>query len=139
MQGRCREVEVTPALPAGLPPVLADERRLVQVLLNLLLNAGDAMGGRGEVRVTAAGPAGGAAGEVMVAVEDSGPGIPPEVLPRVFDPFFTTKDPGEGTGLGLAVCHGIVESFGGRIEAANAPGGGARLVLWLKAAPPAGG
>jgi two-component system NtrC family sensor kinase len=136
LQGRCRDVALRVDLPPGLPAVLADERRLVQVLLNLLLNAGDAMRGRGEVRVSAAA---GAAGEVVVALEDSGPGIPPEVLPRVFDPFFTTKDPGEGTGLGLAVCHGIMESFGGRIEAGAAAGGGARLVLWLRAAPaPAG-
>ena len=132
MQGRCREVAVRIELPPGLPPVLADERRLVQVFLNLLLNAGDAMGGRGEVRV-AASAAG--AGEVVVTVDDAGPGIPAEILPRVFDPFFTTKDPGEGTGLGLAVCHGILESFGGTIEAGPAPGGGARLTLRLRGAP----
>lgn len=132
MQGRFRDVELVVDLPAGLPPVLADERRLVQVFLNLLLNAGDAMHGGGAVRV--AGRAAG--GEVAVEVEDSGPGIPPSILPRVFDPFFTTKDPGEGTGLGLAVCHGIMESFGGSIEAGQAPGGGARLTVRLRVAPP---
>jgi C4-dicarboxylate-specific signal transduction histidine kinase len=131
MQGRCRDVEVRVDLPAGLPPVLADEQRLVQVFLNLLLNAGDAMRGRGVVAV--AGRA--EAGAVVVRLDDTGPGIPPEILPRVFDPFFTTKDPGEGTGLGLSVCHGILESFGGSIEAGPAPGGGARLTVRLRSAP----
>jgi len=138
MQGRCREVAVALALAPDLPAVLADERRLVQVLLNLLLNAGDAMGGRGAVRVTGA-LEGAAPGQVVVTVDDAGPGIPADHLPRVFDPFFTTKQPGEGTGLGLAVCHGIMESFGGSIEADAAPGGGARLRLRLRAAPPVEG
>jgi C4-dicarboxylate-specific signal transduction histidine kinase len=131
VQARCRDVEVRGDLPAGLPPVLADERRLVQVLLNLILNAADAMEGRGEVRVTARA----AAGRVEVEVADGGPGIPPEHRLRVFDPFFTTKEPGQGAGLGLAVCHGIMESFGGAIEALPPEGGGALLRLTFRGAP----
>jgi C4-dicarboxylate-specific signal transduction histidine kinase len=131
MQPRCRDVSVRRLGLDGLPPVVADERRLAQVLLNLLLNAADAMGGRGEVVI--AGRAEG--GAVVVDVEDSGPGIPEAVRPRIFDPFFTTKEPGQGTGLGLAVCHGIVESFGGSIEAGCAEGGGARLRLTLREVP----
>jgi C4-dicarboxylate-specific signal transduction histidine kinase len=130
VQSRFRAVEVATDLPADLPPVLADEHHLAQVLLNLFLNAGDAMRGRGALRIGAR-----AAGDgVTVEVADTGPGIAPEDLPRIFDPFFTTKDPGEGTGLGLAICHRIAESFGGSIEAANAPGGGAVFALHLRRA-----
>jgi C4-dicarboxylate-specific signal transduction histidine kinase len=134
MQPRFRDVEVDVELGAA-PRVLADERRLSQVFLNLLLNAGDAMGGRGRVRVSARAVPG---GRLEIEVSDGGPGIAPEHLARVFDPFFTTKEPGEGTGLGLAVCHGIVASFGGALAAANAPGGGAALRLELAACPEAG-
>ncbi|HEY6005144.1 MAG TPA: ATP-binding protein, partial [Anaeromyxobacter sp.] len=129
MQPRFRRVEVAVELPADLPPVRADERRLGQVLLNLLMNAGDAMEGGGAVRIAAR-----AEGEhVRVDVADRGPGILPEHLPRLFDPFFTTKPPGKGTGLGLAVCHGIVESLGGEIAAENGPSGGAVFSLKLRA------
>jgi C4-dicarboxylate-specific signal transduction histidine kinase len=130
VQARFRGVAVVVALPEGLPPVLAEGRRLVQVFLNLLLNAGDAMVGRGRVRIAAAH----ADGWVEVEVADEGPGIAAEHLERVFEPFFTTKDPGGGTGLGLSVCHGIVEGFGGSIAAANRPEGGAAFRLRLRAA-----
>lgn len=122
------EVEIAPAPPLR---VRADERRLAQVLLNLLLNAADAMGGRGRVTVAARPVPKGGGGRVEVEVRDTGPGIAPAHLPLVFEPFFTTKPPGQGTGLGLAVCHGVVTSFGGSIRAANAPGGGAVFTLEL--------
>jgi signal transduction histidine kinase len=137
VQARLRDVEVTVDVCAAPGAVLADERRLSQVFLNLLLNAGDAMSGRGRVSITArpledtGGPP-----RVEVTVCDDGPGIPPEHLSRIFDPFFTTKEPGQGTGLGLAVCHGIVQSFGGAISAENLPGGGAAFRLELPVAPP---
>jgi C4-dicarboxylate-specific signal transduction histidine kinase len=121
VQPRFRDVKVEWDVPADLPPVLADEGRLAQVFLNLLLNAGDAMGGAGAVHVGARA----AGGRVEVTVADRGPGIPPDALARIFDPFFTTKPPGAGTGLGLAVSHGIVQSMGGEISAENAPEGGA--------------
>ena len=136
VQARFREIEVAVELGPALPWVVADERRLGQVFLNLLLNAADAMGGRGRVVVTAA-PAPAPDGMLEVRVVDTGPGIPVEHLPRVFEPFFTTKPPGQGTGLGLAVCHGIVASFGGSIEATNAPGGGAAFRLRLRPSAPA--
>jgi signal transduction histidine kinase len=132
VQARFRSVEVELAIPPGLPRVVADERRLSQVFLNLLLNAGDAMQAEGKVRVEAALEGGG----VAVRVADGGTGIPAADLPRVFEPFFTTKGAGRGTGLGLAVSQGIVESFGGELLAANAPGGGAVFTLVLR---PAGG
>jgi len=127
VQPRFRQVEVVLSLPADLPAVVADEGRLAQVLLNLLLNAGDAMAGKGRLELRAAATE----GAIEVAIADEGPGIAPEDLPRVFDPFFTTKAPGAGTGLGLAICHRIVESFGGEISAANGPGGGAIIRLRL--------
>jgi signal transduction histidine kinase len=129
-QPRFRAVEVTEDVPADLPPVLADEQRLAQVLLNLLLNAGDALAAAGAVRVSAR--VAGAA--VELAVEDDGPGFAAADLPRIFEPFFTTKPAGQGTGLGLAICRGIVEALGGGIRADNAPGGGARVVLRLRSA-----
>jgi signal transduction histidine kinase len=131
VQGRFRGVAVDVDVPPGLPGVSADEPRLAQVFLNLLLNAADAMGGAGRVRVAARAEG----GDVVVEVRDGGPGIPPADLARVFEPFFTTKAAGEGTGLGLAICQGIVESLGGEISAANAEGGGAALTVRLRAAP----
>jgi signal transduction histidine kinase len=131
VQGRFRDVEVELDLPAGLPRVMADEHGLAQVLLNLLLNAGDAMGGRGSLRLRARAAGG---DRVLLHVADGGPGIAPEDLPRIFDPFFTTKEPGKGTGLGLAICHRIMESFGGEIAAANAPGAGAVFTLAFRTA-----
>ncbi len=133
VQPRFRRVEVTLDLPAGLPPVQADEHHLAQVLLNLLLNAGDAMGGEGHVAIAARAASGG----VVLTVRDSGPGIAPADLARIFDPFFTTKEPGEGTGLGLALSHRIMESFGGEIAARDAPGGGACFELRFRAGAPA--
>ena len=129
-QPRFRDVEVELAMPAGLPAVLAEEGRLCQLFLNLLLNAGDAMGGRGPLRLSARARA----GDVEVDVADRGGGIPDADLSRVFDPFFTTKPPGEGTGLGLSICHAIVESFGGEISAGNREGGGAVFTVRLPVA-----
>ncbi len=113
-------------------PVLANESRLEQVVLNLLLNAAQAMpeerAANNEIRVAIRQD-----GErrAILEVADNGPGIPTDVLPRVFDPFFTTKPVGLGTGLGLSICHGIVASLGGKIAAYSAPGEGAtfRVVL----------
>jgi signal transduction histidine kinase len=134
VQRRFQAVDVELDVPPDLPPVRGAEGQLAQLFLNLLLNAGDAMGGAGRVRIRARPEA----GAVAVAVSDSGPGIPPGDLPRVFDPFFTTKPPGEGTGLGLAVCHGIAESFGGEVSVANGEGGGAVFTLRLPVAAPTG-
>ncbi len=130
MQARFRDVAVTVDLPAEVPRVVADEGALAQVVLNLLLNAGDAMGGSGALSIAARAEA----GRVLVRFADHGPGIAPEDLPRIFDPFFTTKDPGKGTGLGLAICHRIMESFGGEIAAESAAGGGASFTLAFREA-----
>ncbi|HYO56410.1 sensor histidine kinase [Archangium sp.] len=118
-------------VPAELPVVFATRRRLAQVMLNLLVNAGDALEEAkvqgGEVRVTGVAES----GRVTLLVEDNGPGFPPEVLPRLFDAFFTTKGPEKGTGLGLSISRELVERFGGTLRAENRPEGGARLRLEL--------
>jgi C4-dicarboxylate-specific signal transduction histidine kinase len=114
-------------IPAELPPVLAVRRRLAQVLLNLLVNAGDALEGRRGAEVHIRGRQEGA--RVLLLVEDNGPGFPPDVLPRLFETFFTTKGPEKGTGLGLALSREMVEQFGGTLVAENRAEGGARLRL----------
>ncbi|MEM9067038.1 MAG: HAMP domain-containing sensor histidine kinase [Myxococcota bacterium] len=101
--------------------------RLTQVVLNLLLNAADALDGEGEIVVEVSEEDGFA----LLAVSDSGPGIPDELLDTLFEPFVTSKPVGQGTGLGLAVCHTLVERLGGQIRAENSPEGGARFVVRL--------
>jgi PAS domain S-box-containing protein len=120
--------------------VQADEGRLGQVLLNLLVNAAQAIpeghAGRNEVRVVTRARA----GEAVIEVRDTGGGMSAEHLERVFEPFFTTKPVGLGTGLGLSICHGIVNGFGGRMEVESEQGVGStfRVILPFAAcAPPA--
>ncbi|MCA3016370.1 MAG: two-component sensor histidine kinase, partial [Myxococcaceae bacterium] len=106
----------------------AEAGPLAQVLVNLLLNAAQAMNGQGALRVVV--ESGDAAG--TITVEDEGPGLAPEVLPKLFTPFFTTRPPGSGTGLGLAVSRHLLSQFDGRLEAGNREGGkGARFVITL--------
>jgi C4-dicarboxylate-specific signal transduction histidine kinase len=125
---------VTAQLPAGLPRVSADADRIRRVLLNLVVNAADAVepqGAAGSIRLTAE-EAGG--GRVRLLVEDSGPGLSPEQLARLFSPFFTTKGPA-GTGLGLAVSYEYVSQCGGSLRGENRPDGpGARFILELRTA-----
>lgn len=122
-----RAVEVVLAADASPVLVAGSESRLAQVLLNLLLNAADAIDGKGriEVRIVAR------EGEVDVVVEDDGPGIDTAVLPTLFEPFVTTKPVGKGTGLGLAVCHTIATRLGGSIGAENRRPRGARFTVTL--------
>jgi two-component system, NtrC family, sensor kinase len=100
-----------------------------QVLFNIFLNAAQAMHGAGRIEANAKKEN----GRITVSIRDTGPGIAPEHLARVFDPFFTTKQPGEGTGLGLAVSYEIVHELGGTLHAANDPHGGARFEIVLPA------
>ncbi len=108
--------------------IRCDVGQIQRVLLNLVLNAIDATGDGGVVRVRDRGVSRDGALRVL-AVEDDGPGIPEDHLDRIFNPFFTTKD--QGTGLGLAIAHRIVESHEGRLTAANRPEGGAVFTLAL--------
>ena len=122
--------EIVRELEFGLPPLLGDETRLTEVLINLLGNAIDAMpeGGRLTVRAYRD-PEN--AHCVRLEVQDAGIGIASSDLSRIFDPFFTTKAPGRGTGLGLSISHGIVKDHGGQIWAHSAPNAGTTIVLSL--------
>lgn len=126
-QKRFRDVIVDFRTVEG--PLSAEIRgsQLQQVVLNLLLNAADAMGGRGTIAIRAWKDE----RSVYLEVEDGGPGIPPEILPRVFDPFFTTKPPGEGTGLGLAMSAQIIGVYGGELRVSSPPGKGACFTIRL--------
>ncbi len=118
------------------PPAAADPVRLSQVVLNLVINAAQALpiGRREDHRITiTTGPAE-SPDHVMIQVSDTGSGVPQAIRARVFDPFFTTKEHGEGTGLGLAICHGLVTTMGGTIRLVDGPDGGAcfrvQLPVW---------
>lgn len=115
-----------------LPPACVDRSKTIQVLVNLLSNALQAMPDGGElgVRTWAEGP------EIVLEVADTGPGIPEHVLPRVFEPFFTTKPAGKGNGLGMSVVRSIMKLQGGHVRLANRPdGGGAVATLTFPANP----
>ena len=126
------EIDIEP----DLPPVMATEGRLAQVVLNLLINAahaieeGHAAANRVLVRAWHEGD------RILASVQDTGTGMTPEVLERVFEPFYTTKPVGIGSGLGLPICRDILARFGGEISATSEPGVGTRFELWL---PCAGG
>jgi two-component system, NtrC family, sensor kinase len=129
-------IEISRAQARDLPPVLGDALLLQEAFLNILINAEHAvLDATLTVRrieiATATDPA---RERVRVTIRDTGPGIAPEVLPRVFDPFFTTKEVGQGTGLGLAITYGIVQEHGGTISVANAEGGGAVFSVDLPSA-----
>jgi signal transduction histidine kinase len=113
-------------LDPTLPTILGQASALQQVVLNLLSNAGDALGGGGEIRIDT-GPAPGLAGAVRLRITDTGAGIEPETLPRIFDPFFTTK--ASGTGLGLSISYGIVREHQGIIDVESRPGRGTTFTL----------
>ena len=114
----------------GMPDAMTRARpgELQQVFFNVLLNAAQAMQGKGsiDIRTERAG-----AGQLRVRMRDSGPGIPADALPRVFEPFFTTKPAGQGTGLGLAISYEIVQEIGGSMSATNHPEGGACVEIVL--------
>ena len=125
-----RNIEVKLDLDDAEPTVWANRSQLQQTLLNLLINAEQALEGVTATRRIRCRTRG-ASDMVRIDVEDSGPGIPPGVRDRIFDPFFTTKTEGVGTGLGLSICYGIVREHGGRITANSIPEGGARFTVEL--------
>jgi two-component system NtrC family sensor kinase len=133
-QKESRRVEIRVEVEPGLGRVVGPDHRLRQVVLNLLLNAVDALaGGGGTIRIEARRRA--EADQCILTVTDNGPGLPASVREHLFEPFTTTKPPGKGTGLGLAVCHALVEGMGGAIEAEDVAEGGARFRVQLLFAP----
>ena len=126
-QGQFDGVEIEDHCSGSDCLVSMDRGRLMQVWINLLLNARDAMQGRGWIELTSQQ----ADSSISVSIRDGGAGVDPDVAKRIFEPFFTTKAPGSGYGLGLAVCQRIVDENGGRIELASDPGQGACFTVTL--------
>ncbi len=125
-------ISIIEALPSGLPLAFADPHQFQQVLLNLIINAEQAMlaaHGRGTLILRSWHDLDGDA--VVLEVNDDGPGVPEDVQPRIFDPFFTTKEVGKGTGLGLTVAYAIIQEHGGRITVKSEPGAGASFFVSL--------
>jgi len=127
---RVSNISVIDALAVGLPQVFADPHQVKQVLLNLVINAEQAMlGARGQGTIVTRTWHDAEAESVVLEVSDDGPGVPDEVQGRIFDPFFTTKQVGKGTGLGLTVAYAIMQEHGGRIALTSAPDAGATFRL----------
>lgn len=129
---RVSNIVILQALAGGLPPVFADPHQIQQVLLNLIVNAEQAMlgaHGRGTLVLRSWHDA--ERDAVLLEVHDDGPGVPDDLQPRIFDPFFTTKPVGKGTGLGLSVAYAIAHEHGGRISVSSSPNRGASFVFEL--------
>jgi two-component system NtrC family sensor kinase len=122
-------VTIEEDLRPNLPPISGDRNQLQQVLLNLSLNACEAMPDGGELRIATSAED----GKVVIRVSDTGHGINPEILGRIFDPFFTSKPVGKGTGLGLSVSHGIVQQHDGTIDVESTEGVGSTFTVKLPA------
>ncbi len=120
-QGVLKNIEINLHMSDECLGANVDRHQFSQVLINLILNARDAMDGTGSITISS-GPAEG--NGVEIAVRDTGCGISPDTIDKIFDPFFTTKEPGKGTGLGLAVSHRIIESFSGKITVESEQGKG---------------
>ncbi len=127
---RSAGIEVSLLLAKDLPSVTADADQLHQVLTNLIVNAQNALGDRERprrLRITSSYRR--KSDQIVVKVKDNGPGVPADIASRIFEPLFTTKDVGSGTGMGLALCHRIVEEHGGTIMLEKTQGEGAVFVL----------
>ena len=127
---RLTNIDVVTALASGLPPVFADPHQIQQVLLNLVINAEQAMlsaNGRGSLVLRTWHDA--ERNAVVLQVSDDGPGVPTDVKNKIFDPFFTTKEVGKGTGLGLTVAYAIVQEHGGSIRVDSPATGGASFTV----------
>jgi signal transduction histidine kinase len=137
---RVSNITLIEALASGLPPVFADGHQIKQILLNLVINAEQAMlssHGRGTLVVRTWFDQ--AKGCVLIEINDDGPGVPADVQSRIFDPFFTTKEVGKGTGLGLSVAYALVKEHAGRIWLRSEGGAGTSFCVELPATMPAAG
>jgi signal transduction histidine kinase len=133
---RTDNVRLTLTLAEDLPHLWADAHQLHQVVINLLANAYHALRRSAlprQISITTRSAV--ATGDVRLEIADSGPGIPPEIRTKIFEPFFTTKAPGEGTGLGLSLCRGIVEDHGGAMTVESEVGRGTTFAILLPVIP----
>ena len=124
-QSLFHNIRIKKVFAADMPTITADWAQLKQVFLNIILNAAEAMAGKGTITITTTG----GKRKVRVKVQDTGPGIPPEIKDKLFSPFFTTKE--KGTGLGLAISYGIIEHHGGAIDVGTVLGKGSTFVVSL--------
>jgi len=127
-----QNIQLRKELQADLPPVSSDAQQLYHLMMNIILNAAQAMDGNGILHIKTHYRE--KQDRVCIVISDTGPGIPEKALPHVFEPFFTTKDEGKGTGLGLSLAYNIVESHGGRMSARNNPEKGASFIIELPSA-----
>ena len=128
-QSLFQNIEIKKNLATSLPPAHADVQQLNHLFMNIILNAAEAMDGKGELTLqTYTLPN---KKRIGIEISDTGPGIPQEILPQIFEPFFTTKEEGKGTGLGLSLAYGIVENHGGSIRAKNQTDRGIKFTIEL--------
>ncbi len=125
------EIDIRTDYAEDVPRLRIDEKKIKQVLINLVMNARHAVGDKGWIAILTSYDS--QKSLVRIIVRDNGYGIDPRHLKRIFDPFFTTKPTGEGTGLGLAVSYGIIKSHGGDIEVESDPSGGTEFRVILPA------
>jgi len=130
---KVNNINVEKDLEHELPKVLADKDQLTQVILNIMMNARDAMPEGGTLSIRSAASNENSKRAIELEFSDTGMGIPEEILPNIFDPFFTTKSEDKGTGLGLSICYGIVEKMGGKIRVKSANGKGSAFNISLPA------
>ena len=128
-QLRKQQIEVSLDLDPKMPQVTVDADKIKQVILHMMINSAQAIGGKGTIRLTSRFDADNHL--AVITIEDDGPGIPAEILDKIFDPFFTTKPPGQGTGLGLSVSYGIIRDHNGEITVESQPGKPTRFVISL--------
>ncbi|HSO17907.1 MAG TPA: ATP-binding protein [Desulfosarcina sp.] len=131
------DIQIETLFAPSLPHAYIDEKKIKQVLINLLMNAIHAVDRKGTIRISTG--LNHASSRIAVEVSDTGHGITKENISRIFDPFFTTKPTGEGTGLGLSVSYGIIKGHGGNISVKSEPGQGAAFTLTLPASSPLSG
>ena len=126
-----RQTGFDPSGPLARLRIRVNRTALCQVLTNVFLNAAEASGGKGEIAVALSAAAPESPSELTISITDTGRGIDPITMKRIFETFFTTKSPGRGTGLGLSMCSGIVERWGGCIEAQSVPGKGTSFHIFI--------
>ncbi|MBL0712480.1 MAG: PAS domain S-box protein [Desulfosarcina sp.] len=129
-----QNIEIVRQLDEDIPPVCGDGQQLNHLFMNIILNAAQAMEGRGTLTISTR--RGANDGPAHIAIADTGPGIPPDVIPHIFEPFFTTKEEGQGTGIGLSLVYSIVENHGGSIRAVNRDPSGTCFFIELPISKP---